>query len=262
MSKSVKLLTPAASNPKTAKGHDLPYEAVILHLAPSDRSGVINVCSHASDKCRDVCLNTAGHGGIGGPDNAVQRARIRKTVWFAEHQDEFMAQLVHELECLERRAAKKGLQPVARLNGTSDLPWHRIPCIRDGVAYPGVPQAFPGIIFYDYTKVPVFHGRPDNCHLTFSLSENNDRHAAAALRAGLNIAVVLRIDDHQPLPAFWGGYPVIDGTAHDFRFLDRRGANIVALRPKGKARTDGDGFVRDLNDGLDITRKLHTAAAA
>src|SRR5215470_18446440 len=108
VSRSVKLLTPAASNPKTAKGHHLPYEAAILHLAPSDRSGIINTCPYASPGCKAACLNTAGHGGIGGPDNAVQRARIRKTEWFARDRAGFMAQLVKEIDALQGKAARRG----------------------------------------------------------------------------------------------------------------------------------------------------------
>ena len=74
----MKLLTPAESNAKTAKGAHLGVEAMILHLAPARLSGH-QTCPMASVGCAAACLNTAGRGGIGGPDNAVQRARIRKT---------------------------------------------------------------------------------------------------------------------------------------------------------------------------------------
>jgi hypothetical protein len=264
MSQSVKLLSPAASNPKTAKGHYLPYEAAILHLSPADRSGVMNTCPYASPGCKAACLNTAGHGGIGGDDNPVQRARARKTQWFHEDRKGFMAQLVKEIEALQRKAEKKGLQAVVRLNGTSDIGWTRISCLRQGITYKSLMHAFPRVIFYDYSKVPTRAASIDtpNYFVTFSLSETNDTHAIAALGAGLNVAVVLNLKDSEPMPTMWGGYPVIDGTLHDFRFLDEKGGNIVGLRPKGRAKHDGTGFVRNLDGGFDLARTPVLAAAA
>jgi hypothetical protein len=257
---SVTLLTPAASNPKTAKGEALPYEAAILHLSPADRSGY-NTCPYASPGCKHACLNTAGHGGIGGDDNSVQRARIRKTRWFFEDRAGFMAQLVKEIAALERRAAKRGRVAVVRLNGTSDIGWSRVPCEYQGVTWPNLFYAFPWVTFYDYTKVPSRIGT--NAHanyfLTFSLSESNDAHAAKALACGMNVAVVLNLHDSEPMPALWSGYRVIDGTTHDFRFLDPQGGAIVALRPKGRAKHDGSGFVRNLDASIDTTRKLQLA---
>jgi hypothetical protein len=257
------LLTPAASNPKTAKGHALPYEAAILHLSPARKSGY-NACSHASIGCEAVCLDEAGHGGIGGPDNVVQRARIRKTKWYFEDRSGFMAQLVREISNLEKRARKKGLLPALRLNGTSDLGWVQVPCVRDGVTYRNVFDAFPNVTFYDYTKVPSRYKitLPKNYFVTFSLSESNDAHAADALAAGMNVAAVLKVDDRDDLPAFWSGYPVLDGTAHDFRFLDPQGGHIVALRAKGaKAKADTSGFVRALSDTLDVTKPVVLAVS-
>lgn len=257
------LLTPAKSNPKTAKGDYLPYYAAILHLSPSMKSGY-QACPNASEGCEAACLDTAGHGGIGGPDNAVQRARIRKTRLFFEQRHAFMTQLVTELARLGRGAEKRGVQAVARLNGTSDIGWGRVPCVRDGVTYRSVFEAFPSIIFYDYTKVPtrIAGARPENYRLTFSLSENNDVHAANALAAGLNVAVVLNLGKHDVMPQTWSGHRVVDGTLHDFRFPDPQGGYIVGLRPKGKAQHDGSGFVRNVDDRIDTSRVPVTALEA
>jgi hypothetical protein len=258
------LLTPASSNPKTAKGYALPFEAAILHLSPADKSGAGNVCSHASVVCKQVCLDTAGHGGIGGPDNVVQRARIRKTRWFFSDRKGFMAQLVREITNLEKRAARKGLTPALRLNGTSDIGWVRIPCVKDGIDYVNLMAAFPAVIFYDYTKVPSRYMTrlPDNYHMTFSLSENNDAHAQGALDAGMNVAAIMKLGKDEPMPAMWSGRPVIDGTLHDFRFLDVKGGVIVGLRAKGKALADTSGFVRTLDNVIDVARTPVLAAAA
>lgn len=263
MARTVSLLTPAASNPKTAKGESLPYQAAILHLSPADRSGH-NTCSYASPGCKHACLNTAGHGGIGGDDNAVQRARIRKTRWFFEDRAGFMAQLVADTEALVRKAARTGKRAALRLNGTSDIGWTRVPCQRNGIDYVNMFAAFPEVTFYDYTKVPSRIGAtlPDNYRLTFSLSESNDAHAQRALDCGMNVAVVLNVKDSEPLPDTWSGRPVIDGTTHDFRFLDPQGGFIVALRPKGRAKHDGSGFVRNVDASIDTTRKLQLAVHA
>lgn len=237
------LLTPAANNTKTAKlAAELGIEAAILHLAPADKSGY-NTCPFASIGCKMACLNTAGHGGITKADgtNPVQEARIRKTRWFFEHRTEFMAQLVKEIRALERRAAKLQRRAAVRLNGTSDIMWESVPVTVDGITYDNLMSLFPGIQFYDYTKIPNRRGIPANYHLTFSLSECNDRHALAQLEAGTNVAAVLAYD---VLPETWNGYRVIDGDKHDYRFLDPQGPVIVALKAKGDAKKDTSGFVR------------------
>ena len=46
------------------------------------------------------------------------------------------------------------------------------------------------------------------------------------------------------LPVSHLGHDVIDGTIHDLRFLDPRGA-IVGLRALGKAKRVDSGFVLD-----------------
>ena len=263
------LLTRQERNPKTAAGEPLPYHSAILHLAPFNLSGYMT-CSHASGSladgtgCVSACLNTAGHGGIGGPDNSVQRARIRKTRFHFEHRAAFMAQLVLELESLIHAARTRGKRPACRLNGTSDLGWHKErPCTRAGVTYPHIFAAFPEIQFYDYTKVPGRLGSTrdiTNYALTFSLSEDNDVHALHALAMGHNVAVVLRVGKHEAMPERWSGIPVVDGTTHDFRFLDPKGGHIIGLKPKGPALTDTSGFVHDLDAVLDGSRVPTLAA--
>ncbi len=57
--------------------------------------------------------------------NMIQEARIRKTRMFFEQRDEFMAQLIKDIRLGIKQAAKLGLTPVFRLNGTSDLSWEK-----------------------------------------------------------------------------------------------------------------------------------------
>jgi hypothetical protein len=224
-------LTPAKSNAKTAKTSE-QVESVILHLAPSDLSGR-DVCPFASAGCRAACLNTAGRGTM----ETVQSARIRKTNLLFDNKTEFWRLLVADLIRLEKRAKKKGLPAVARLNGTSDLPWERMREPNSGLT---VFEMFPAVTFYDYTKIPNRRNLPSNYHLTFSLSENNETLARAELADGVNVAVVFNSEHY---PSHYMGHPVIDGSESDLRYLDPIGC-VVALCPKGKAKQDTSGFVR------------------
>ena len=194
----------------------------------------MDTCKHKTAVCEAVCLNTAGRGGIGElSTNNVQLARIRRTELLAKDIDLFFSRLIADISKLERQADKLGLLPAVRLNGTSDIPWERIK--RDGKT---IFEWFPGVMFYDYTKYPdrCIDGI-DNYDLTFSRTELNDDLAIAKLSAGKNVAVVFHT-----VPNVWNGFDVIDGDAHDLRFLDPRGV-VVSLKAKGRAKKDISGFV-------------------
>lgn len=245
MNKSPKLLSVAA-DAKTVKGQKMGYLTGVLYLAPHTISGY-QVCPKASEGCRLACLYTAGRGIY----TNTQQSRIAKTKRFHEDRDGFMAQLVDEVEALIRKAKRESLIPVVRLNGTSDLPWEKIKCNRNGVAYASIMEAFADVTFYDYSAVL---GRTKalnmpNYHLTFSLKENNDRDAIEALRQGYNVAVVMNVGRNEEKPKTWGGYPVYNGDETDLRFLDPNG-HIIGLFPKGKARKDTTGFVRERDAGF------------
>lgn len=225
------------SNAKTVKGQKRGYMTAVLYLAPADLSGH-EVCPMATDGCRAACLNTAGRAGIikrGETTNAIQLARIAKTRWYFEDRAGFMAKLAHEIGRFVLKARRAGLVPCVRLNGTSDIPWERVPS--NGFA--NIMSQFPNVQFYDYTKRHNRRNLPPNYHLTFSLAEGNDDSAALALEQGINVAAVFRKD----LPPVYLGHRVVDGDASDLRFLDPRGV-VVGLKAKGKARHDTSGFVR------------------
>lgn len=240
------LLTPDGYNPKTKKGRAKGYSSAILHFAPAALSG-FNVCKWSSAGCRGGCLNTAGHGGIiktGETTNEVQQARIARTRWFFEQKQDFLAQLLAEIETHCRRARNNGLTPVVRLNGTSDIPWERV---RTGDGRT-IFEHFQDVQFYDYTKSPervcafVAGHLPANYHLTFSRSESNSADVATVLQAGGNVAAVFKTTKKAPMPASWHGVPVANGDEDDLRFLDTHGV-IVGLKAKGKAKKDDSGFV-------------------
>jgi len=217
----MKLLT--LGNTKTVKGEAMGYQTYIMHLAPSTLSGY-NTCPMASEGCASACLNTAGRGRF----TATQEARIRKTRWFFEDRESFMAQLVKDIQAAIRKSAREGFTPVFRLNGTSDIRWETV---RVG-QFRNIMEMMPAVQFYDYTKLPNRRDIPSNYHLTFSRSESNEH----LIPQGMNVAVVF-----DSLPDVWMGRKVIDGTETDLRFLDEQNV-VVGLLAKGKAKKDTSGF--------------------
>jgi hypothetical protein len=158
---------------------------------------------------------------------------------YMQERDKFTALLHEDIVKLKRRAEKKGLKLAIRLNGTSDIHWE--------IVWPEVFKQFPDVVFYDYTPSFVrmrdyIQGLfPDNYKLCYSLKEDNWRKAISILENWKgNVAVVFRNE----LPETWRGKQVIDGDAHDLRFLDPANV-VVGLRAKGKAKKDTSGFVQE-----------------
>ena len=231
----MKLLSTA--NPKIQKGTKLGYLSFILHLAPADLSGK-ETCPKRTAGCTAACLNTAGRGGMfkkGENTNMIQQARIRKTKMFFEARDAFMAQLVKDIKLGIKQAAKLGLKPVFRLNGTSDLSFEKYEV--EGAK--NIFALFPQVQFYDYTKVL---GRKvadiPNYHLTFSAADGNNADVAKAIAQGMNVAMVF-----DALPEVYMGREVFNADETDLRFLDPKGV-IAGLKAKGRAKKDTTGFVR------------------
>ena len=225
-----KLLSTA--NPKIQKGTSLGYLTFILHLAPADLSGH-EVCPKRTVGCTSACLNKAGRGGMfraGETTNAIQKARIRKTQYFFANRDAFMVDLAQDIRRAIKFAERKGLTPVFRLNGTSDLSWEKywVP-VYDMTVF----ELFPNVQFYDYTKVLGRKtGAFPNYHLTFSRAENNDADVARAIKQGMNVVAV-----YDKIPA-----GVFSADETDLRFLDPKGAQM-GLKAKGPAKKDLTGFV-------------------
>jgi hypothetical protein len=223
-----------SGNSKTRKGEKKGFTTYGLHLAPAKLSG-FNVCKDASQGCAAACLNTAGRGKM----TMVQTARIKKTLFFFQDKQGFLAELWQEAAKSIKSAARKNMTPCFRLNLTSDLPWEKIKFNGQSIF-----DAFPSIQFYDYTKSPermtaFLAGQfPKNYHLTFSRSESNGQLAESFLASGGNVAMVFR----KSLPSSYMGFEVVDGDETDLRFLDGKG-KIVGLKEKGLAKKDETGFV-------------------
>jgi hypothetical protein len=236
-----KLLSTA--NPKIQKGTKLGYLSFILHLAPADLSGH-NTCPKATAGCKSACLNTAGRGGMfrkGETTNMIQKARIRKTKYFYEDRAGFMLDLAYDIQKGIKLAAKLGLKPVFRLNGTSDLSWEKyeVPvfCTRN------IFELYPDVQFYDYTKVlgRKVEGIP-NYFLIFSQADGNEADVSRAMAKGMNVAAVF-----DEVPETYMGKEVINADETDLRFLDPKGV-IAGLKAKGKAKKDYSGFVIRLKE--------------
>jgi len=236
----------SVGNPKTLKGMKQGYNTYIMHLAPGSLSGH-NTCPKATAGCLSACLNTAGRGGMfkrGESTNTIQQARIRKTQLFYNDRDQFMALLVKDILLAIKQSKAKGLVPVFRLNGTSDISWEKYPVKMGNVYYSNIFEAFGYLQFYDYSKVL---GRKvsgiSNYSLTFSAADGNDLDVLLARKAGYNIAVVFGIKKTEPMPAEYMGLPVFNGDESDLRFLDPKQV-VVGLYAKGKAKKDTSGFVK------------------
>jgi hypothetical protein len=233
------------TNAKTVKGQEYGFMTGILYMAPSAQSGY-QVCAMAKmAQCEAACLYTAGRGAM----SNVQTARINKAKLFFEARDWFMAQLVVDVRKLIKKAAKNGLTPLVRLNGTSDIKWENVALTVDGVDYPNLMSVFPDVQFYDYTKIANRRELPANYDLTYSYSgvASYQKYVDIAIKNGMRLAVVFR--NAEDIPATFLGMECIGGDDSDIRHLEPQGV-VVALYAKGQAKRDMSGFV------VDVARKV------
>jgi len=228
---------------KTVKGEKHGFLTACLALSPHTLGGGPTVCPHSTPGCRAGCLFNAGRASF---FQEINPARQRKKDLFHESRDAFLALLVLELGAFEAECQRKGMTPSVRLNMMSDIRWEKL----------GVPQKFPEMGFYDYTKWPLSgrKGTPDNYQLVYSLSEHPKSWTRALeyIASGHSVAVVFRTEE-QKLEAIdhgFRGLAVLDGDQHDIRRWDS--APIVGLRAKGIARHDTTGFVMDYEPTMSI----------
>lgn len=200
-----------SENVKLKKAAKMNWRGLGLSLAPANYSGY-EVCASRTPQCTKHCIFTAGRGRF--PKTMV--GRIFRTIWFFRDRAGFMDRLYREVD--------RNRDAAIRLNVFSDWMWER--------QFPDLFATFPDVQFYDYTKHfnRMFRTRPDNYHLTFSLTESNAPQSQQVLAAGMNVAAVLR-----DMNGTLFGHPIIDGDEHDLRFLDPTGV-VVGLHPKGSLK--------------------------
>ena len=171
------------TNAKTIKGRKKGYMTAILYLAPANLSGR-QVCPHRSAGCELACLYSAGMGAF----SNVQSARIAKTLAFFKDKEGFIQSIKKDIVALVKKAKKAGMLPCVRLNGTSDIPWHKM----------DIMESFPEVPFYDYTPnksrmLDYLDGKlPKNYSLTFSRKEDNEGACEEILARGGNVAAVFK----------------------------------------------------------------------
>jgi hypothetical protein len=230
------------TNAKTIKGEKYGIKTAILYLMPSDLSGIMLCAMAKIAGCEGPCLFTAGRGAM----SNVMLSRLRKTLYFNQFRDQFMAQISREISLEKAKAKRQGYKLIVRLNGTSDIRFENIelPLING----PTIFDLHSDIQFYDYTKLANRKNVPANYDLTFSYSgvPAYAPYVAKAVAKGERIAVVFRnratVETMLANGETFLGLPVVDGDDTDIRHLDPKGA-IVALYAKGKARKDTSGFV-------------------
>ena len=162
---------------------------------------------------------------------------MRKAAWYMRDRPSFLMALATDIDRFQVWATRKGLRPVVRLNGTSDIAWERIKLQGRNVF-----EAFPQVQFYDYTKAPYkVRGRmPINYDLTRSYG-GPDTLDSVLVDASIGRRVAVVFGDK--VPSRWHNMHTIDGDGDDLRFNDP-GSCVVALSAKGPARLDRtSGFV-------------------
>ena len=210
----MKLLDTAGGNTKIKKS--MISEAVRiagLSLYPDD----IICPARNLARCANMCLIGAGRGVM----RPVIEGRRNKTAFYHKNLDGFLAQLRKELHNFEKLCKRTEVKPIARLNTISDIPWERH----------GIPQEFPDIFFYDYTKLAHRLGRtPSNYKLIFSYSPEKgyNNQVKAALKADVPISAVFK---DKPFPETFLGREVIDGDRDDLLNVEA-GPVIVGLKYK------------------------------
>lgn len=226
---------------KTIKGLEKGYLTGIMYLAPYTLGGK-NLCPFAKAAgCIEACLYTAGRGIF----NNVQNARLNRTKLFNTDINAFMNKLAIEITALERVAIKKGLIPVIRLNGTSDIDYENIrfdyEFIHNKIRSVTIFELFSDIQFYDYTKNPNRDQLPKNYDLTFSYSNKPEfkKFNEIAIKKNMRLAAVF---SDQNLPAYFMGLPVLNGDESDLTFLAPKNT-ILGLYAKGKGKKDNSGFI-------------------
>ena len=234
------LLTDATANPKVAKnGKIAGVLTAPMHLSPARLSGY-QVCPMATAGCVEACLHTAGNPAyMKGKFNA----RNNRTRFYFGNRPAFMVLLAHEIK--QHRAAAKRARMLCgvRLNATSDIPWESVSFTIEGKRFT-LPEAFPDVQFYDYTKRANRLSLPPNYSLTFSLAENNDADALSVLQRGGNV-----VGREFALPIVKADIHSVNNRLLDFRadipfgFLRQPERVVILQKAVALAEMHGENFL-------------------
>ena len=227
-----RLLRSGKDNVKLAKSEGYgEYLTYNLSLMPWKYSG-FQTCPIGQD-CHLDCI---GHKSGNNVFKTTQIAKIKRTQAFFKIRDEFMQVLRDDLDKVYYSPSRHTM--AVRLNTYSDIPWEEY----------GIIDEYPGIQFYDYTKlfsrvsIRAYH-RP-NYDLTYSLSaKRHDLEAIQNLQGHNRCAMVVSRDVYKYLhknymsgPSgdgfFWNkGIRFQDGELHDMTFKYRK-KGVLILKEK------------------------------
>ena len=220
------LLDRFGANTKLKKSSGGKYSVAGLSLMPSLKFCPMSIKAG----CFDLCLKSAGRGRF----NNVVNARNNKSNFYNNDYDLFIILLKYELELHVMNCKKNNVNPSARLNVLSDIPWEKTDIF----------NTFKEIYFYDYTKRA---NRIEACNsienykLMFSYSGRDAylNQVSKALDFSNPIAVVFR----KTFPKFFLGRPVFNGDLSDIDNSTKYG-HVIALKAKGSlAKNSFNDFV-------------------
>lgn len=258
----------------------LGSKQLVQYLQPSNQAGIrgCNTCGSETRGCKGACLSGSGQLGLTGGEIAKQ-ARTQMA-W--EEPEKYLGLVHAEIRGHERAAAAQKRIAVVRLNGTSDVGWHRLGQVSDLLV-----GSRPGTQFNEYTKFDT-HDVVDeedpnpyaNYHWIHSVTENTTvprieqivnsanrggrRNVAVPMRfkKGDTIPDVVQITDKQGrtihLPTVRTSRGESAGDAHDMRHLDEPIGGAVVLRAKEVTREgrrgvfDTTGFIRPMTEGTPV----------
>lgn len=215
---------------KTMQSFNKPIRIAQLSMMPS-----IELCpsSDIAD-CYDNCLKFSGLAAV---YDSINIARQAKTDFWLNDQEGFLKQLIKELTNFDKLCSKLNVLGVVRLNVLSDIQWEKF----------NIPQQFPNLFFYDYTKLAKRLGNtPINYKLMFSYSadERYRKQVDIALESNSPITVVF----NGKFPKTFLNRQVIDGDKSDIDNV-MSGKVIIGLKVKGKqAKQSNSKFIVNSND--------------
>lgn len=216
-----------ATNAKLLKTPDnQPVMVAGLTISPHGIGG-FDVCKNAG-WCRISCvLRESGRTQMDG----VRSAQDWSKALLIAAPAVFYTRLERELYAFGERCRRLDCRALVRLNVASDLD------------YLSTIRKFPGISYYDYSKVTerVEGSLPANYQITYSRSErSSESRMQKLLSRGINIAAVFDTPYYPQcgvvgrLPETYLGVRVVDGDLHDWRLREFDGAGVVVgLRLKG-----------------------------
>jgi hypothetical protein len=220
------LLDRFGANTKLKKSSKGVYNVAGLSLMPSIKFCPMSIKAG----CFELCLKSAGRGRF----NNVVNARNNKSNFYNNDYDLFMTLLRYELELHVVNCYKNNVNPSARLNVLSDIPYEKTDIFNE----------YEEIYFYDYTKRAnrlEACNRINNYKLMFSYSGRDAylNQVSKALDFSNPIAVVFR----NTFPKFFLGREVFDGDLSDIDNSTKYN-KVIGLKAKGSlAKNSFNDFV-------------------